>query len=335
MKKAILILSLLSMLDAGAQDIHFSQYFFSPQTWSPAEIGNFDAQYRINANQRTQWREVSRPYTTFAVMGDGRLGFAPKEMAFGISLSNDNSGDSRFNTFSFLAGSTYKYQLTEDGKHSLTGGLQTGVSQIKINTDDLTFNNQYNGVAFDPNRSNGENLARMNRWYFNLNFGALYKFQLAPRKTIDLGIAGHNLTQPKQSFYNETGVNLPARLSLYGQSTWMINDRFDALPSIRWMQQSSFSEVVFGSAVRYILMNERSLYRAVFAGYYGRIGDSGIGLVGFEIDAWRFGLSYDINVSQLEVASRNRGGFEFSLQYLFGNPREKLDLPSKYCPVFL
>ena len=116
---------------------------------------------------------------------------------------------------------------------------------------------------------------------------------------------------------------------------WKLTEDFDIMPSVRFMDQGTFNEMIFGSSLRYILLNERSLYRTVFAGYYGRFNDSGIAMVGIEIDQWRFAASYDINVSDLETASRNQGGFEFSLQYLFRKPAKGNPFKYKYCPVYL
>ncbi|MCH2215091.1 MAG: type IX secretion system membrane protein PorP/SprF [Flavobacteriales bacterium] len=335
MRRLITIAILLFCLSAKSQDIHFSQFFFSPQLLSPGEIGNFNAEYRLNANQKTQWREVSRPYSTFALMGDGQFDFAPKKVAVGAVIMNDNAGDSRFNTFSILLGGSYEYSIDENDEHTIFGGLQTGLTQIRLNYDDLEFNNQYNGVVFDPNLSNGEDFARNARWYFNLNLGVTYRYSPEVRKSISGGLVLHNVNSPRQSFFNDTGVQLPLRTSLYANADWKVNEEIDAMPSFRWMDQATFTEVIFGTAARYRLIDEPGLYRAVFAGYYGRFGDSGIAMLGGEIDAWRFAISYDINVSDLEQSSRNRGGFEFSLQYLFGKKQKSNMLRHKYCPVFL
>ncbi len=333
--RVLLTIAFISFIGlANGQDIHFSQFFFSPQLLSPAEIGNFNAEYRLNANQKTQWREVSRPYSTFAVMGDGSFDFLPEEISVGAVIMNDNAGDSRFNTFSFLLGGSYRISLPNDSRHEFIGGLQTGLTQIRLNYDELSFNNQFNGVVYDPNLPTGESFARNARWYLNLNLGVSYQFLFDKRKQFTVGFAGHNVTSPDQSFFNDTGVNLPFRSSVYLTADWKISEKLDALPAFRWMDQSTFSEVIFGGSIRYRLIDEGSLYRAVFAGYYGRFGDSGIAMLGAEIDAWRVGISYDINVSDLEVASRNQGGFEFSVQYLFG--RQIATGPQhKYCPIFL
>jgi len=335
MKRAGIIIFFF-LITAGycqSQDIHFSQFFFAPQMLNPAEIGNFQAQYRANANQKTQWRQVSQPYSTFSMSADGRFDFLPENVALGLAMMNDQAGDSQLSTFSLLVGGSYMYEIAEN--HELRGGLQMGISQIKIDYDALSFDNQHNGVVYDPNLPTGEKFSRNARWYANINLGVAHTWQASARNAITTGWALHNLNRPDQSFFNDVGVNLPMRNAFHVSASWKIHGDFDALPAFRWMQQATFSEVILGSGVRYILMDEMSLYRSVFVGYYGRFGDSGIAMMGCEIDEWRFAASYDINVSELETASRNRGGFEFSLQYLFNrNPRHP-HLIHRFCPVFI
>lgn len=333
MKKILFVISLLIGNWCVGQDIHFSQFYFAPQYLSPAEIGNFAGKYRLNTNQKTQWKQVSTPYSTFALSGDGKFDFLPKNISLGLSVLSDQAGDSRFKTFSFLPGASYKLDLNK--KSALMGGVQMGFSQISIDESDLSFNNQHNGAVYDPNLPNGENFSRNSRWYFNLNIGANYIFAPEFRKKITIGFAAHNLTSPDQSFFNETGVTLPLRTSLYGNGDWKVNEDFDIMPSVRWMSQAAYDEVLLGSALRYTLLRERDLYRAIFVGYYGRINDSGIAMAGFELDRWRFAMSYDINMSDLDVASRNRGGMEFSLQYIFGRSGFAPPVIHKFCPVYL
>ena len=41
-----------------AQDIHFTQWMFSPLNLNPAETGRFDGDYRVVGNYRSQWGAV-------------------------------------------------------------------------------------------------------------------------------------------------------------------------------------------------------------------------------------------------------------------------------------
>jgi type IX secretion system PorP/SprF family membrane protein len=331
----LLWLYLLLPGSAWAQDIHFSKWFFAPQLLSPAEIGHFPAMYRVHANQKTQWRQVSKPYTTFALAVDGGLPSLPGPLSVGVALMNDVAGDGRFNTFSMLTGGAWAWRPFGDDRHTLRPGIQMGLTQIRVDPDAFSFDKQFNGIVYDPSLPTGERLARNTRWYANVNLGAAYTYRIHARKEATAGWSVHNLNRPSQSFYNDTGVQLAVRHGWYTYGTWQLTEAWDALPAVRIMRQGTFTETIAGSAARYTLIDERGMYRAIFAGYFGRLGDSGIAMVGAEVNEWRAAISYDINVSQLKPASRNRGGFEFSVQYLWQRTDRTRGFQHKYCPSFL
>ncbi len=67
-----------------------------------------------------------------------------------------------------------------------------------------------------------------------------------------------------------------------------------------------------------------------YAGSWIRLGDALIPYVGLEYSSFRFGLTYDINISDLKTASQSRGGVEISLIYV-AKPAGTKGLP---CPKF-
>jgi hypothetical protein len=62
------------------------------------------------------------------------------------------------------------------------------------------------------------------------------------------------------------------------------------------------------------------------------LGDALIPAVQYEYGDWTIGLSYDWNISDFDVATRGRGGFELAVLYrpLPVPPVKKF----KSCPVF-
>jgi hypothetical protein len=64
------------------------------------------------------------------------------------------------------------------------------------------------------------------------------------------------------------------------------------------------------------------------------MGDAANILVGGEYKKVRMGLSYDVNVSGLNNATKNKGGFELSLTYTGCLGGLILDPPILWCPRF-
>ena len=47
-------------------------------------------------------------------------------------------------------------------------------------------------------------------------------------------------------------------------------------------------------------------------------------------------ISYDINISDLDISSNNRGGFEFSVIYLWKKRKERINkITEEVCPKYL
>ena len=69
---------------------------------------------------------------------------------------------------------------------------------------------------------------------------------------------------------------------------------------------------------------------SVYIGSWMRFNDALIPYIGLEYGGFRFGVSYDVNISSLKAATASRGGSEISLIYI-KRPVEVKGIP---CPKF-
>jgi hypothetical protein len=91
------------------------------------------------------------------------------------------------------------------------------------------------------------------------------------------------------------------------------------------MIQGGHREINAGMLFKYI-MQEASHYTGrkkpaafILGGYY-RFKDAAVLETAYEFSNYRIGLSYDINLSDLNVATNSKGGFEISLKFITPNP---------------
>ena len=96
-KISILLFLIITSGYLLAQDIHFSQFYYSPLTLNPANTGRFDGDWRISNIFRTQWGSISKPYNTIAVGIDKRLNYFTQKFGVGIYFLNDKSGSAELN----------------------------------------------------------------------------------------------------------------------------------------------------------------------------------------------------------------------------------------------
>ena len=326
-----LVLALPGSLSTSAQDIHFSQFFNAPLALGPGAIGQFDGDYRANGIFRQQWRSVTVPYRTFGLGGDARDFLGVEGLGAGAWLFNDRAGDSRLQQSHLSLGLSWTQRFGEERTHSLSAGVQAGFTSLSLDARALSTDNQFNGFRYDPGLPTGERFDRDGLLHADLNAGLVYRHVPAARKLVQAGVGLFNLTRPAIGFLGEPGVPLDVRGTFHVLTRSPIHERFDLLPMAQYMTQGTFREVDLGANLRYILLDRYGLTRAVQFGLHWRAQDAGYLYAGLEYDDWTFGVSYDINTSDLVPASRNRGGIEFAVVRIF-KQRPAVPVRFKACP---
>lgn len=328
---ALVLLMVLGSLRSVAQDIHFSQFFNAPLALGPGAIGQFDGDYRVNGIFRQQWRSVTVPYRTFGLGGDARDFMGVEGLGAGAWLFNDRAGDSRLQQSHLSVGLSWTQRFGEAHAHSLSAGIQAGFTSLNLDSRALSTDNQFNGISYDPNLPTGEGFDRDGLLHPDLNAGLVYRHVPAARKLVQAGVGVFNLTRPAIGFLGEPGVPLDVRGTFHVITQFPVHERFDLLPMAQYMTQGTFRELDLGTNLRYILLDRYGLHRAVQFGLHWRAQDAGYLHAGLEYDDWTFGVSYDINTSDLVPASRNRGGIEFAVVRIF-KQRPAVPVRFKACP---
>ncbi|MCO6499831.1 MAG: PorP/SprF family type IX secretion system membrane protein [Vicingus serpentipes] len=312
------------------QDIHFSQFYNSPLNLSPALIGDFNGEFRFVGNQRTQWRSVTTPYLTYGLSADAKKIYN-SPFSTGLSIYQDKAGDSDFSTLQIAVGGVYSMPI-KDSSQSINFGIQPTFTNRSINYNKLQFDNQYNGSQYDANLSNGENFNNDGRNYLNLHTGISWNYRIAQRKSVGAGIALFNLLTPKQTFFNDQSIQLQKRYVFHANALLMINDKIDVMPNLFFQTQHKFKEIIIGGQGKYHL--NKGDYRAAYAGIWYRNSDAVYFNVGLDYRDFHFGVSYDLNLSSLKVASNYRGGFEFAVIYILQRYKPVIKR-YKACPNYI
>ncbi len=327
---------LLAAMEVNGQDIHFSQFNSSPMNLNPALAGAFDGAFRFVGNERRQWGSISTPipYQTFGLSIDARSPLRINNLGVGLSMYNDVAGDSKFGTTQVNLAASYFITINKDSTQFLSIGAQTGITQRKINTDDLRFDNQYNGYKYDELIPVNEVFGNMANVYPNFNAGINWLYLIKERTSASAGVSLFNINTPDQSFLNESNIKLDRRLTAHAATQFKIAEKFDLIPSLLYMKQGTFNEFDVGGSVKYILDKQPYHYRALYLGLWTRTKDAGWLSFGMDYDNWNVGISYDLNYSKLRTASNGRGGVEVSVIYIIRQLPPKRVL-YKACPNYI
>jgi len=309
------------------QDFFFSQPNEAPLLLNPANAG---AQYdmRATANYRLQWRSVTAPFRTIAGGFDYRFLANGKgsSLGTGLSITNDMAGDGRLSTTQITLCLAGKVILSKN--QSLSAGLSGGFVQRKINVNDLTWGNQYNGLVYDPNRPSRENFS--NESFFNGDFGTGIQWSYGKgQRTLSsndqfgsqTGISVSHVNSPRTGFYRVADKRLLRYLFHFAGSYGIENTNMQLSPLFIYQMQGPSKMFYVGTFIKYKLQESSKytdylLSRTISLDGFLRGSDAVVIAAQTELGQFAFGISYDINISSLANVSYGRGGFEISLRYL-------------------
>jgi type IX secretion system PorP/SprF family membrane protein len=312
----------LSATDLFSQDVHFSQYYFSPLSLNPANTGNFKGDWRFFGNYRSQWRDISKAYNTYSVGGDNN--FYPKNLNLsgGLIFISDKSGGNLI-VNKIMPSFAFHHKLL--GFH-MSYGIQAGYIMKSIDFYSHSFPNQLNwGTGkFDNSLNNYETNVVQKSNYFDINAGFNVSRNYG-RWEPELGIAMFHMNKPKDSFlgYNN---QLEVRQAYNAGLTYHLNGAWNIKGYSLYGTTTKVSDWVSGINAEYVLSKGTFFTNSIFAGVMWRDGfkrnsDAGIATIGMNYSHYTIGFSYDITFSGLKTAVEYKGAYEIALIYRSRNSR--------------
>lgn len=315
-----IIQSLLLLLIAGVTgnevraqaDPHFSQYYVYPSWLNPALTGAFDGDYRVSAIYRTQWGNISSPFSTYGVAADITT---EKQANFGLNVLNQSAGDGGYNYTTAYGSASYTgVRFGAQQTHRLVFGMQFGFIQRKFDASKLTFGDQWNPVTgYNPGTPSADILSRTSSMSFDAGAGVLY-YDAQPGKQYNLfgGFSVSHLTRPKDYFSATGDARFPMRFSGHAGVRIAVSEVLSITPNLLYMRQGAAQEKMVGA---YGQLNAAPGTDFLLGVNY-RIEDAISTHVGFIYKTFMLGASYDINTSDLGKIARGSNSFEISLTFI-------------------
>ena len=328
-KKAFIIIMTFS-LASKAQDIHFTQWMFSPLTLNPGETGRFDGDYRIAGNFRSQWGSImNKQYKTLGLSYDRVFSVYGQELSAGLQFANDRSsiGNLMQNKLLFSGG----YNKVVKGNY-LSAGAQFGLLHKGLDPNKYSFPVQWdNNTGLFSNQTGGanmENFTNTNEYLFDFNLGFGWARQLTDKLFPELGVSFFHLNTPKEGFLGN-GQNLDIRHVYNARLNYRINSKFVLSPNLLYSLQNKAQDMVLGVIGKMKMKENKAKVDEIFAGLNFRDGfsrnyDASNLIIGAKREEWQVGISYDINISELSSITHYRGAFELSVIYIAQSSEPKI-----------
>jgi len=347
-----LVLFVFSIGIISAQDMHYSNYHFTPLTVNPALAGAFSGSYRVGGIYKSQFFNNSNTsgYSALNLFADAPIikGFRKQDWigigletnVIGWSGKNQNAnrdlGDKNYdlNWLNFKVGGAYHFSLDKKQTNILTLGAQ-------YNSSNMNFNNLSNldsrygivNMTTDPDimRFNSMRSADPNQQGVPFNFkdwnvGLLFN---ARRKNADLkvGAAVEGFLRP-----NITSVldRKALGLNIHGELDLSINKKTNIIPAVYYYSIGAANALNANGRVKYLLNEEKEI--KLVGGVGVRNFRQILILAGMEYKEYQFGASYDVDISDLAPANGHVGGFEISMIYMGKIYKRPKPDPVIFCP---
>jgi type IX secretion system PorP/SprF family membrane protein len=312
-----LILFSLVLKHMSAQDVHFSQYYFSPLSLNPANTGNFVGDYRLFANYRSQWRALDKGFNTYSAGGDLNMFPKNRNVGAGLILINDLSA-LNLSVTKILPSAAWHLKVAGFKIHL---GIQPGVVIKSIDFYKHSFPNQlnWNTGGFDNTLPNIETNVGQRFTYFDLNAGTAISKKIKKVEVV-FGFAAFHINKPRESFLTDKQNKLPIRQAYNAEVNYDISKNVILRLHSLYGYTTKASDWVSGFNVEYILSREPFFTNSVFAGIMWRDGfnrnfDAGIATIGLNYSHYTIGFSYDITRSALRTSVDSRGAYEIAIIY--------------------
>ncbi len=328
------MLFIFSNQELIGQDIHYSQFYNSPQTSNPALTGIFNGDVRFMGNLRDQWRWVPVPWFTFGAAYDKK--FYPKKsdkyfFSGGLNIYHDRQGDSKLNLSTLNISGSYSRIL--NAQNILTGGITLGFSSRGFSETDLTWDKQWTGDTFDPNLSSQEqfNTDRIN--FIETAAGINYRYQRSKRTKLDLGIGAFHLIRPSAGFYDNEDQKLPININITAIGSFYLADILDIqLHGIHQMQ-NEYRETIVGGLAKIYVRKKRGKETILHLGMGYRTSGSLIPTAALEYKQYYLSANFDVDGTDFNNFENNRrGAFEIHFRYTITHVKPLRHF--KVCPIY-
>lgn len=313
---AIWVVFICGLNPLKAQDIHFSQIYFSPLSLNPIQTGNFTGDWRFSNNYRSQWRSIAIPYKTLSAGFEKQFYLYKEHFSGGIFVLNDQSGAVFLNATKIYLSAAWHKTLKYNEFHL---GLQLGYVHKSINTDQATFPSQFDMStgAFNSSLNNGETGLNDKLGYADINLGLGWSRKFGIFYP-ELGLTFFHVNFPKETFFEQSN-RLSPRTVFSGRVPISLNYKILLTPIVFAMGQKKAFDYIPGARFDYFLFPEPTFFKGVFGGMYFRgtsqNSDALILQAGLTFKKFELGFAYDITLSGLKTANNSRGAWEIGLLY--------------------
>lgn len=323
-----------------AQDIHFSQFYENSIMRNPALTGIFSGDYKVGANYRTQWSNISVPFQTFLVSAETRVATNRQigdYLSFGVSATYDKAGAISFNSMQVYPALNYNKSLEDKRNSYLSVGFAGGYIQRSVDYSKAVYSSQYVNGGYSPSNPSGENFNNTTIENYDVAAGVSINSSAGPNNIVNyyVGFSAFHLNKPKHTFNDDNLLSeLPAKYTGNAGFSWKVNSQFGLNVHADYSTQATYTQFIFGGLISWQSVSNESKNFKIYTGAFIRYKDAIIPTFKIDYDIYSLTFSYDVNTSSLQPATAGSGGYELSF-FLKGRYKKTNEFGGNVsCPRF-
>jgi type IX secretion system PorP/SprF family membrane protein len=333
------ILTLLTVLQAKSQDIHFSQFFEAPLLRNPSLAGLFAGDLRLQSVYRTQWQSITVPYQTVSLNGEYKLPIGKSEdyITLGGQILYDRAGSIALTATHILPAINYHKSLSQEKNMYLSLGFMGGLVQRRFDRSKITTNSQFDGANYNAGLADGETFNKTSYSYFDGTAGISFNTQLGSSQDNNMyaGIAYQHFNKAsKISFYSLNDLEMTPKWVFSGGARMSSTQNSYITIEADYSQQGPHTEIIGALIYTYKLDDDDAPKYLIHGGGIVRWKDAFIPVAKLEMKPLSISVSYDVNISNLATTSTGRGGFELGISYQKYINKDNSSREAVRCPKF-
>lgn len=322
-----------------AQDVHLSQFFSAPLVYNAANTGLFNGFYRVGGNYKNQWMSIPVPYHTGSIYADMAWGRKRKNeygvAGTGLCIVQDVAGDGNLSVSKIGVTNALHLALDIEKNHYISLGLGINYVQKRINFSKLFWGAQWDGTKFNSGLSSQQSFAKNTYGFVDINAGVRYTALIKNNFLVHYGGSATHINKPRETFLGNDDNQLKVQWLNNIGSSFYVKERFLLYNELIFVNQGKAHEFLVFNMLSYALNDIPYKSQNVLVGLNIRWKDAIVPVIGYEVNAWRFLINYDVNVSSLWRYTNLRGGLEISAVHIGDNLHDRYSKPRIIpCPVF-
>jgi type IX secretion system PorP/SprF family membrane protein len=321
----IILFFVFSSFYLSGQDPQFTQFYANKLYLAPSFAGAVQ-QDRISLTYRNQWPSLPGTFVSYAFAYDHS--FSNFNSGVGFLILRDLAGSGNLSTTNF--GVQYSYDIKINNLWHVRPGVHFIYTQTGLDFDKLLWNDQ---ISVGGNTTTTEQRPGLET-KGDVDFSSS---ALAYSDKYWFGFSVDHMLKPKNSLYGND-FSVPLKVSLFGGAQIIRKGRLlnpiDESLSIAYLfkTQDKIKQLDLGVYWLKAPIMLGLWYRGIPVINNEKVGDAVAFLVGYKIEDFSVGYSYDFTISRL--LSSTGGAHEISLVYEFKTSRDHKKRHMIPCPEF-